>query len=212
MELTLTAESPTPRVVRVCGVPEHYNLPITQALAADSFSSVGASVTWTPVPGGTGAMASMLRAGDADIALGLTEGVVAAVLGNAPNNVALRYAGGFVTSPLRWMIATGSSRSDLPSLASVASRGGPIRVSVSRLGSGSHLMAYLLALREGWPIPSLEFIVHRDFRAMRKGAAAAVATRFLEASARITPIPHPLSSHFKPSPKAKPIFLCGNGL
>jgi hypothetical protein len=35
----------------------------------------------------------------------------------------------------------------------------PIRVAVSRLGSGSHLMAYLLALRERWPTQRLSFVV-----------------------------------------------------
>ena len=160
---------PTPSVVRVCGVPEHFNLPITEALLSDAFNSAGVSVSWTSVPGGTGAMAALLASGEVDIAIALTEGIVAASANSSSSAVPLRYAGGFVTSPLRWMIATGPTRTDLPTLASVATRGGAIRVSVSRLGSGSHLMAYLLALREGWPISSLEFVVHRDFRTMRKG-------------------------------------------
>ena len=73
------------------------------------------------------------------------------------------------------MIATGAGR-EFRCLADVIGTGGvsedgssggatanealrPIRVAVSRLGSGSHLMAYLLALRENWPTQRLSFVV-----------------------------------------------------
>jgi hypothetical protein len=126
-------------------------------------------------PGGTGAMIASIVAGHADVAVALTEGIVAGVVNHEATGVPLRYCGQYVTSPLRWMIATGAGR-EFQSLSDVlgvagssespdssgeaATAGGrSIHVAVSRLGSGSHLMAYLLALRERWPKHKLSFVV-----------------------------------------------------
>lgn len=196
-----------PARVRFCGVPEHFNIPWTEALAAGAFAAAGVDASWAPVPGGTGAMVAALEAGEVDVAVALTEGIFAAA---ARGGGALRYAGGFVASRLRWMVATGAARGDLPALAAVAARGGAIRVSVSRLGSGSHLMACLLALREGWPVAALEFVEHRDFRTMRKGARGRRGVAVLrEGRAPLTPSP---PSPSQPSRTARPIFSCGSGL
>ena len=85
--------------------------------------------------------------------------------GEAAPTPTLAYVGEAVASPLRWMVATGASRG-LRGLGDVRAAAdareaegldGTIRVSVSRLGSGSHLMACLLAAREGWPTSRLSF-------------------------------------------------------
>ena len=158
--------------LRICGVPEHFNLPWTLGLKKGVFDGV-VDVLWTPMPGGTGAMVSAVADGTVDVAVALTEGIVAAVLASNSSPVPLRYAGSYVASPLRWMIVAacdseGAPR-ELEELRVRALQGGTIRVSVSRLGSGSHLMAYLLALREGWPLSSLVFTEDKNFRSMRKG-------------------------------------------
>ena len=159
--------------LRVCGVPEHFNLPWTLGVKKRVFDGV-ANVRWTAVPGGTGAMVSAVAEGHQDVALALTEGIVAAAIASRDGPTPLCYAGSYVTSPLCWMVVCASGREDAPaSLAELGARardGECIRVSVSRLGSGSHIMAYLLAMREGWPLRNLTFVKNENFRNMRKGA------------------------------------------
>ena len=66
------------RVLRVGGVPEHFNAPWHTAAKAGLFAERGIDVRWTDFPGGTGAMAKALRDGELDVAILLTEGIVAA--------------------------------------------------------------------------------------------------------------------------------------
>ena len=141
-------------------------------------------------------MVQSVLAGEADVAVALTEGIVAATVNQ--NAIAgddkdkqLRYCGQYVTSPLRWMIVTGAGRglTSLGDIYSILEGGGSastedapprkIRVSISRLGSGSHLMAYLLATRQGWPTDRLEFTVDRDFRSMRRAVVEGTADIFM---------------------------------
>jgi sulfonate transport system substrate-binding protein len=177
---------PRPRL-RFAGVPEHFNLPFINAQVSGAFKPF-ADFIWTPVPGGTGAMVAAVTAGEVDVAVALTEGIMAAVVASADSPVPLRYVGGFVASPLRWLVVTGPDNAvrGLADLAArAAARGGDagggegcIRVAVSRLGSGSHLMAFLLAVREGWPLGALSFHVHKDFRTMRRGACGTAPSHF----------------------------------
>ena len=196
--------------LRVCGVPEHFNLPWTLGVKKRVFDGV-ANVRWTAVPGGTGAMVSAVAEGHQDVALALTEGIVAAAIASRDGPTPLCYAGSYVTSPLCWMVVCASGREDAPaSLAELGARardGECIRVSVSRLGSGSHIMAYLLAMREGWPLRNLTFVRNENFRNMRKGAWGAGALTFSccpaappRASPPLCPLPTP---HTPPSPRAR---------
>ena len=71
------------------------------------------------------------------------------------SGVGYRIVGRWVDSPLRWAVVTGSDRQRIDSLADlvrcrVRKKGEKIRVGVSRWGSGSHIMACMLAQREGW--------------------------------------------------------------
>ena len=54
--------------------------------------------------------------------------------------------GTFVQSPLTWDIVTGAANKNTPQLASLNGR----TFGISRIGSGSHIMSYLLAERENW--------------------------------------------------------------
>jgi len=116
-------------------------------------------------------MVAAVADGTVDVAVALTEGIVAAVLASNDGPNPLRYAGSYVNSSLCWMIvAAGDCEGKPKSLTELKERtlsGHTIRVSVSRLGSGSHLMAYLLAMREGWPLDCLEFVEDKNFRSMR---------------------------------------------
>ncbi len=131
------------------GVPEHFNLPWQDRIAAVE-SSFPAALAWQSFPGGTGAMIEALRAGQLDLALLLTEGAVAGRAAGGEFEIVSHY----VTSPLRWGIhvrpASGlQTTSDLRSA----------RFAISRFGSGSHLMAIALAQSIGWVPTAEQFVV-----------------------------------------------------
>ena len=135
--------------IKVGGVPEHFNLPWHLALEARRFESLDIELTWSDYPGGSGAMAKALRDGELDAALLLTEGAVAAIADGAAFKIVSLYT----DSPLVWGIhvpATSRFRveADL--------RGA--RYAISRLGSGSHLMAFVHARAKGWPVEQLAFV------------------------------------------------------
>jgi sulfonate transport system substrate-binding protein len=171
------------RELRVLGVPEHFNRPWVRDRARESFRAAGIDLKFVVEGGGTGAMIKRVIEGDADVAVALTEGIVNAIVVNEGGSTPLRYCGEYVTSPLRWMAATGAARgfktlADIGA-AAAADPNRRITVSVSRFGSGSHLMAHLLALREAWPTDRLDFAVHGDFRSMRRAVCEGAADVFI---------------------------------
>ncbi len=135
--------------LRLGGVPEHFNLPWHLAIEQRRFESLGIEVEWTDYPGGSGAMAKALREGELDAALLLTEGAVAAIAAGA----AFRVTSLFTDSALVWGIHVPAA-SRFRSLAEL--RGA--RYAISRQGSGSHLMAFVHARSQGWPVEQLEFV------------------------------------------------------
>jgi ABC-type nitrate/sulfonate/bicarbonate transport system substrate-binding protein len=146
------------------GVPEHFNLPWRDAVAA--LQRTGERVAWREVPEGTGAMAAALGRGDLDIAVMLTEGAVAA-LGPAP---AFGILAAYTTSPLLWGIHVPAAS---PWQTEDEIRGR--RYAISRRGSGSHLMSFAHARSRGWPTEQLVFVevgtLAGAIEAFRTGAA-----------------------------------------
>ncbi len=122
--------------IRVCGVPEHFNLPWQLAIEMGTFTAEGIDLEWTNVPEGTGKIAQMLRDGETDIAVILTEGVIKEILNRNPCKIIQQY----VESPLLWgvHVAAKSSYKNLKDLDGTT-------VAISREGSGSQLMAYVNA-------------------------------------------------------------------
>lgn len=138
--------------VRIVGVPEHFNFPWHLAMDEGAFEERGIDLKWTDVPEGTGRMAKMLEDGETDLAIILTEGIVKSISEGNPSKIIQEY----VASPLLWGIHVGA-RSPFRSLSDL--RNG--RIAISRFGSGSHLMAYVNALNEGWDTQALQFeVVH----------------------------------------------------
>jgi ABC-type nitrate/sulfonate/bicarbonate transport system substrate-binding protein len=132
------------------GVPEHFNLPWHLAIKEGSFEKEGISLTWRDYPGGTGAMTKDLRNGTLDIAVLLTEGMVADIAkGNTAKIISL-----FVKSPLIWGIhvPAGSAFSDVKQIEGK-------RYAISRIGSGSHLMAFVDAQQRGWQLREDQLVV-----------------------------------------------------
>lgn len=167
--------------LRIGFVPEHFSTPLHFALtlyppALPSGDVVSPAPVAIPYPSGTGAMAAALRAGAIDVAVGLTEGWIAA-LGkvkprrrgegaaaaagsdgaNNDDDGGFRLVGTYVTTPLRWAVSVGAPSATeaagytraTPAPASVAELRGS-KVGVSRIGSGSYVMAYVLAQQQGW--------------------------------------------------------------
>jgi len=129
--------------LRIGYVPEHYLLPLHLAKPKFHFS-----VELIPFPSGTGHMISSLGSDSIDLAIGLTEGWVAGLL--SPQGQTLKgysIVGSWVENPLRWAIVTGRKRENINTVGDLRSHS---RVGVSRMGSGSHIMAFVLAQQENW--------------------------------------------------------------
>ncbi|MCC6373123.1 MAG: ABC transporter substrate-binding protein [Bacteroidia bacterium] len=148
--------------VRVGGVPEHFNLAWHLAMEQGLFKKNNIDIEWVDVPGGTGAMCKALRAGELDIAIALTEGIVKDILAGNPSKVAQFY----VNSPLRWGIFVNSNGT----ISSVNQMPGK-KYAISRFGSGSHLMAYVNAANHNFEIKEEDFVVVKDLDGARKSIA-----------------------------------------
>ena len=108
---------------------------------------------------GAGAMIESLKAEEVDMIVALTEGLVADITKGSD----VRILGTYVQSPLCWAISAGS-QSPIHSTGDL--KGGTF--AISRYGSGSHLMAYVLAMQRGWdPQKDINFKVVGAFKALR---------------------------------------------
>lgn len=129
------------RMLRIAGVPEPYNLPWHLAMEKGRFREAGIDLQWHTVHEGTGRMCRMLHDGELDMAILVTEGAVRDILLGGPH----RIVSTFVDSALPWGVHV-PARSALMNPADL--KGVPF--AISRLGSGSHIMAMIYAGRQGW--------------------------------------------------------------
>ena len=122
---------------------EHFSTPLE---FAKKYHDLDAQLI--PYPSGTGHMVTALQSGEIDIGVGLTEGWIAA-LGKAQaaqQNAGFRVVGTYVETSLCWAISTGAQRDELNSVKDLQGK----TVGVSRIGSGSYVMSYVLADEQGW--------------------------------------------------------------
>ena len=136
------------KTVKIAGVPEHFNLPWHLCIESGEFHQAGIDLQWTDVPEGTGKMCQMLRDGQTDIAVILTEGIVKDIVGGNPSSIVQVY----VASPLIWGIHVGAN-SSYQTLTDLENT----KAAISRYGSGSHLMAYVNAQNQNWNTEKLQF-------------------------------------------------------
>ena len=136
------------KTVRIIGVPEHFNLPWHLAMEEGAFAERGIDLIWTDIPEGTGKMSEMLKQNGTDLAIILTEGVIKSISNGNPVKILQEY----VSSPLLWGIHV---RRDSPHLS--VSDLENAEIAISRMGSGSHLMATVHAKKMGWDIDALCF-------------------------------------------------------
>lgn len=135
-------------MLKISGVPEHFNLPWHIAIESGAFANAGIDVQWTDVPEGTGKMCQMLRENQTDIAVILTEGIVRDIVLGNPSKIVQVY----VDTPLLWGIHVAAD-SDYKSVSELENA----KAAISRPGSGSQLMAYVNASNQGWKTDSLQF-------------------------------------------------------
>ena len=134
--------------IKIAGVPEHFNLPWHLAIENGEFQAYEIDLQWTYIPEGTGKLCQMLRNGETDIAVILTEGILKDIAaGNASKIVQI-----YVESPLIWGIHV-AAKSNYYELFDLENK----KVAISRLGSGSQLMAFVNANNQGWKSDSLAF-------------------------------------------------------
>jgi ABC-type nitrate/sulfonate/bicarbonate transport system substrate-binding protein len=138
---------------KIGGVPEHFNLPWRLAIEEGKFKSAGIELHWSDMTGGTGQMIKGLQAGSLDIAVLLTEGITRAILKGLDAKIISVY----VQSPLCWGVHVPANQS----FHSLSELDGAT-FAISREGSGSHLMSFVLAQREGWEPNALSFNVVGD--------------------------------------------------
>lgn len=136
------------KTIRIAGVPEHFNLPWHLCIENGEFNEVDIDLQWTDVPEGTGKMCQMLRDNETDIAIILTEGILKDITNGNPSSIVQIY----VQSPLLWGIHVGAN-SAFQKLADLKDR----KAAISRMGSGSHLMAIVNAKNEGWNTETIPF-------------------------------------------------------
>lgn len=134
--------------IKIAGVPEHFNLPWHLCIENGEFEAEGIDLQWTDVPEGTGKLCQMLRNGETDIAVILSEGIIKDIVAGNPSKIVQVY----VQSPLIWGIHV-DFNSKYEKLSDLENT----KVAISRIGSGSQLMAYVNAHNQGWKTEELQF-------------------------------------------------------
>ena len=154
------------KTLKVGGVPEHFNLPWHLCIENDEFKNEDINVIWKDFPDGTGAMTRALRSGEIDVAVLLTEGAVKDIISGNEAKIVQSYIG----SSLIWGIHV-DANSEYQNIQDLEGK----KVAISRVGSGSQLMAYVNAQNQGWDPSSLEFEIVGDINgaieALKEGRA-----------------------------------------
>jgi len=141
--------------LKIGGVPEHFNYPWYLTLKNKEYQPYGINLRWTDFPGGTGDMCKALRTKDIDIAIVLTEGIIKDITEGNPSKILQTY----VETPLIWGIHVSAER-NFQSISDLKNK----RIAISRIGSGSHLMAVVNAYNQGWNADALEYVVVNDLQ------------------------------------------------
>ena len=158
------------KTVKIIGVPEHFNLPWHLAIEEGAFEERGIQLEWTDIPEGTGKMSQMLKDGETDLAIILTEGIVKSITEGNPVKIIQEY----IASPLLWGIHV-DAKSSFQSLNALENT----TAAISRFGSGSHLMAYVQAKQMGWDTYNLKFNIINNLEGAINGLASGDADYFM---------------------------------
>lgn len=156
--------------ISIVGVPEHFNLPWLRLVDRQPLKDHGVLLEWNDEPRGSGAMIKALRGNEVDLAVVLTESFVRdKIEGNTGEII-----GFHVVSPLIWGVHV-SGLSPINNVNEI-SEGSFL---VSRMGSGSHLMAFLLAKQQGWDLSGLAFDVIDNLDGAREAFRQPLSKMFM---------------------------------
>ncbi|KAJ7126868.1 periplasmic binding protein-like II [Mycena epipterygia] len=140
--------------LRIGYVREHFSTPLLQFQDADQ----NQTFTLVECPSGTGQLISRLTKDEIDVAIALTDPLISGI---ANGSTAYKLCGSYVSTPLNWAVITGKDTKfkDISDLKGTT-------IGISRLGSGSQTMAYVMALQQGWPTEDLKFQINNDIRGL----------------------------------------------
>ncbi|TYB76631.1 ABC transporter substrate-binding protein [Bizionia saleffrena] len=157
--------------VKIGGVPEHFNLPWYLGLKNGEYKDADINLRWHNYFGGTGEMNNALRNGDIDMAVILTEGIIADIIAGNRSKIVQT----FIQTPLIWGIHV-ADQSRFKSIKDL--RG--TKAAISRYGSGSHLMTYVNAKNNDWNLEEdLDFEVIKNLDGAVEGLTEGTADYFM---------------------------------
>ncbi|KIP07629.1 hypothetical protein PHLGIDRAFT_411239 [Phlebiopsis gigantea 11061_1 CR5-6] len=140
--------------LRVGYVREHFSSPLLQYEADDDRKTF----TLVECPSGTGQLIGRLTNDEIDVAIALTDPLISGI---AKGSEAYKLVGSYVNTPLNWAVITGKD-TKYQSIADLKDT----TIGISRHGSGSQTMAYVMALQQGWSTNDLQFKVNNDIRGL----------------------------------------------
>lgn len=158
------------KTIKIAGVPEHFNLPWHLCIENEEFEAEEIDLQWTDVPEGTGKLCQMLRDEETDIAVILTEGIIKDIVAGNPSKIVQVY----VQSPLIWGIHV-DAKSKYEKISDLENT----KVAISRIGSGSQLMAYVNAHNQGWKTDDLQFEIINTIDGAVKALSNGTADYFM---------------------------------
>jgi len=151
--------------IRVGGVPEHFNIPWEIAQNNNLCNLDNININFIKIAGGTGEMLSSLKANKLDVIVAVTESLIAGIA--KEKDIDIRLIGTYVESPLIWAVSVSPNNNGdtIKTLEDLRSK----RIGISRYGSGSHTMSYVLANQYHIDPNEFIFVVKRDFEGLRQG-------------------------------------------
>lgn len=153
----------------LAGVWEQVNIPICICIERGIFKKYGIDVEFRKIPEGTGRMLDMIEEGSVDLAITVADAFISGKAKGRP----VQLCGTWVQSPLVWAIAGAGASNSLATFGELGqhkiSNEDGLSFGISRVGSGSHTMAFYLAQQNHIPKRSLNFAVQNDFSGLRKG-------------------------------------------
>ncbi|QLL32796.1 hypothetical protein HG536_0D03180 [Torulaspora globosa] len=163
--------------LRVGYVPEHFSTPLQFAQKHGFFSRQGLQITLIPYPSGTGHMISSLNSQELDVAIGLTEAFVRGLLADPAQPPSYEIVSTYVSSPLNWAVSTGVNRDDVTELSQLEGA----KIGVSRIGSGSYVMSYVLAQQQRFERdpPFADWPVCDTFEGLRRAVNSGQCDAFM---------------------------------
>jgi len=150
--------------IRIAAVPEHFTLPLHMGIEKKMFEDRGIKAEIIEHPKGTGSMVQSLKEGKVEIAIALTEGLIADKMkrGEEAN---YKMVGTYVESKLEWASLAHTEADPIKTKNHLKNT----TFGISRYGSGSHVMAYVLGNQEGIAMENIKFRVAGGMETLIQG-------------------------------------------